>query len=562
MKVFPTLFLHFLRNRASRRNFKALLQFLTALAAMVVVYSVLFHFLMAWEGREFSWITGVYWTLTVMSTLGFGDITFHSDLGRAFSIIVLLSGTVFMLILLPFTFIQFFYEPWMEAQAEARAPRRLPRDITGHVVLTHYGPVDGALIRRLTQHHYPYVILVPDVTEALRLHDLDLRVVVGEVDDPETYRRVNIERAALVAATHSDVANTNVAFTVREISATPPIVATATEPASVDILALAGCDRVIQLAEMLGQSLARRVIGRDAKTHVIGEFGSLLIAEASAAGTPLVGRPLRDIRLRDHVNVNVVGVWERGRFQSAGPDTTITSNTILVLAGTRGQLDDYDGLFCIYRASDDPVVILGGGRVGRATAAALNQQGIDYRIVEKSPELIANEKYVHGDAADLETLQRAGIVHSPAVVITTRDDDMNVYLALYCRRLRPDIQIISRATLERNVSTLHRAGADFVMSYSSMGASAIFNLLRRRGVLLLAEGVDVFEVEVPASLAGKTLVETNIRKDTGCSVIALDTGQGLRVNPDPATQLNLHARMLLIGSIAAEERFLEMYVQH
>jgi transaldolase / glucose-6-phosphate isomerase len=36
------------------------------------------------EGREHSWITGVYWTLTVMSTLGFGDITFETDLGRLF----------------------------------------------------------------------------------------------------------------------------------------------------------------------------------------------------------------------------------------------------------------------------------------------------------------------------------------------------------------------------------------------------------------------------------------------------------------------------------------------
>ena len=103
------------------------MQFMATLIAMVTVYSVLFHYLMAWEGREYSWITGVYWTLTVMSTLGFGDITFHTDLGLLFSIIVLLSGMVFMLTLLPFTFIQFFYAPWMEAQAEARAPRQLPR---------------------------------------------------------------------------------------------------------------------------------------------------------------------------------------------------------------------------------------------------------------------------------------------------------------------------------------------------------------------------------------------------------------------------------------------------
>jgi len=58
------------------------------------------------EGEYYTWVTGFYWTLTVMSTLGFGDITFTSDLGRIFSIIVLLSGVIFLLVLLPFTFIQ------------------------------------------------------------------------------------------------------------------------------------------------------------------------------------------------------------------------------------------------------------------------------------------------------------------------------------------------------------------------------------------------------------------------------------------------------------------------
>ncbi len=188
MKSFTTLYLHFMRNRASRRNLRVLAQFVLFLLAMILVYSMVFHYLMAWEGRQYSWITGIYWTLTVMSTLGFGDITFHTDFGRVFSMVVLLSGTLFMLILLPFTFIQFFYAPWMEAQEAARAPRELPANTEGHVILTHYGPVDAALIKKLTQYKYPYVILVPEITEALRLHDLDLKVVVGDLDNPQTYR--------------------------------------------------------------------------------------------------------------------------------------------------------------------------------------------------------------------------------------------------------------------------------------------------------------------------------------------------------------------------------------
>ncbi|QEG39078.1 potassium channel family protein [Roseimaritima ulvae] len=561
MKSFTTLYLHFMRNRASRRNLRVLAQFLFILLAMIVVYSWTFHYLMAWEGRRYSWITGFYWTLTVMSTLGFGDITFHTDLGRLFSMLVLMSGTVFMLILLPFTFIQFFYAPWMQAQEAARAPRELPANTSGHVILTHYGPVDAALIKRLTQYKYPYVVLEPEVTEALRLHDLDLKVVVGELDDPETYRRLRTDKAALVVTVGTDVANTNVAFTAREIAEQVPIVATATDVASVDILELAGCTRVLELAEMMGRSLARRVIGRDAKTHVIGQFDELLIAEASAAGTPLIGRTLQEIRLRDHVSLNVSGVWERGRYQNAGPDTRITDNTILVLAGSREQLAEYDALFCIYHTSDVPIVIIGFGRVGSATARELAQQEIEYRVVEKNvKQNDDNARLIEGDAADLEILKQAGIMETPAVVITTHDDALNVYLTLYCRRLRADIQIISRATLERNVHTLHRAGADFVISEASMGANAIFNLLRRSDVLLLAEGLDVFRVKIPPSLAGKTLTEAAIRHRTGCNVIAIHTAAGAQVNPNPGTALPADGEIVVIGSDESEQQFLDLYV--
>lgn len=145
-------------------------------------------------------------------------------------------------------------------------------------------------------------------------------------------------------------------------------------------------------------------------------------------------------------------------------------------------------------------------------------------------------------------------------MVTTHDDDMNVYLTLYCRRLRPDIQIISRATLERNVTTLHRAGADFVLSYASMGANAIFNLLRRSNILLLAEGLGVLKVETPPALAGRTLAESDIRRSTGCSVIAVEDDRGMQVNPEPATVLSPGARLILIGSADSEERFLNRYV--
>jgi Trk K+ transport system NAD-binding subunit len=180
--------------------------------------------------------------------------------------------------------------------------------------------------------------------------------------------------------------------------------------------------------------------------------------------------------------------------------------------------------------------------------------------VDKAPLNISDKgRYVFGNAADLEVLKKAGIMKAPSVIITTHDDDMNIYLSIYCRRLRPDIQIISRATNDKNVTTLHRAGADFVMSTTMMGTNTILNLLKHSNILMVLEGLDVFNLNVPDSLVGKKIIETPIRQETGCSIIAIRHDNSLQINPDPNLTLPAGAEIILIGNKAAEKKFLKLY---
>lgn len=545
-----------------RWNVRVVLWLALALVVMVVVYSVVFHQLMALEGRSFSWPTSVYWTLTVMSTLGFGDITFTTDAGRIFSIIVLATGAVFILVLLPFAFIQFIFMPWMAQREATRAPRRLPDDISDHIVLTKLDAVADALIERAQRVGIPYVLIVPDLNDALRWHDQGYRVMVGELDDPATYLAARVDQAALVASTQRDTTSTNIAFTIRERNETVPIAAIASSAASVDILELAGCDKVFQLGQLLGHALARRILGGDSRSQVIGEFGDLRIAEADVRGTSLVGKTLREVNLRQRCNISVVGVWERGRFELPTSETLITDQTVLILAGSDDQLAGFDALFAIERQLESPVVILGGGRVGRAAADALDAAGVACTIVEQLPERIRSDRqyrYVEGDAADLEVLHRAGIREASAALITTHDDDMNVYLTLYCRRLRPDMQVIARATLDRNVPTLYRAGADAVLSYASTGATAIWNMLGHSHTLVVAEGLDVFRVPMPPTLAERSLVDSAIAARTGCNVVAVCEGDNVQTNPDPTRPLPADAELVVIGDEESERQFLERF---
>jgi len=562
MKFIASQILYFTRSRTTKRNFKQLFKFLVALTLLVVTYSVLFHFIMQYEDKEFSWITGFYWTLTVMSTLGFGDITFESDLGKAFSMLVLVSGILFLLVMLPFTFIQFFYAPWIEAQSRARTPRRLPEGTKGHVILTSFDPITINLVEKLEKYNYDYAIIETDLQRALELYESNFRVVVGDLGDPETYKRLRIQTAAMLVANNDDRTNTDISFTVREISEKIPVVTNADAEDSIDILQLAGSTHVFQFTKMLGESLARRTLGMSMGANVVGRFDKLLIAEASAMRTPLVGKTLMQSNLRENTGVTVVGFWERGRFEIPKPQTRIDSTTVLVLAGSAEQLEKYDEVFSVYRVyhtNAAPVLILGGGRVGRAAAQTLGERQIAYKVVEKKPTLSQSEDHIQGDAADLETLSRAGIWKAPSVIITTHDDSMNIYLTIYCRKLRSDIQIVSRANLDANISKLHRAGADHVMSHASMGADTIINLLKPNKSLMLAEGLNVFRASVHSSLVGKSLAESHIRKQTGCSVIAISRESKLNINPEPSILLAEHDEMVLIGTSDAEKRLMDIY---
>jgi voltage-gated potassium channel len=544
---------------------RAMVRLSAIVVVTVIAFSAGFHWLMELEGREFTWLTSFYWTMVTMTTLGYGDIVFESDLGRMYSLVVLLVGAILILVMLPFVFIQLVYLPWQQATRLARAPRVLPDDLAGHVILTRLDPMNEALIARLRAADKPYVLLEPDADEAVRLHDAGYRVAVGQLDDPQTYRNIGAERAAMLFTAGSDTANTNAAFTMREVTDRGLVVATANSADAVDILELAGCDRVLQLGDLLGEALARRILAPSARSSAISAFEDLVIAETSAGGTELVGCSLNDLDLRERFGVSVVGLWDRGTLQLATPDLVIEARSILLLAGTEEQLGAYDVAFAPppgrQHAASGHVVIVGGGRVGRATARSLLAAGTSCRIIEKLPERVQEGlDYVMGDAADLSVLQEAGIEQASAVVVTTHDDDMNLYLTLYCRRLRPEAEILGRVNLDRNLSTMHRAGADFVLSYASMGANEAWNALRVDASVLLAEGLVVFRVPVPDALAGRTLRETDIPAETGCSVIGIMRPDGCRTDLDPDAPLPADADLVLVGDDIGEVRFLGRYV--
>jgi voltage-gated potassium channel len=73
--------------------------------------------------------------------------------------------------------------------------------------------------------------------------------------------------------------------------------------------------------------------------------------------------------------------------------------------GTAAQIEELNEVLVIYDANPNPVLVIGGGKVGRAAARALKLRGVPVHMVERKPELepkirgIPDRLFI-GDAAD------------------------------------------------------------------------------------------------------------------------------------------------------------------
>jgi len=528
MKFISSQLAFYLKDREFKRNTRKLFKYLALLFVVVFIQSVLFLAIMYFvEGRQFSLLTGLYWTLTVMSTLGFGDITFETDIGRLYTIIVLLTGIILLLVVLPFAFIRYFYVPLLDSRDRNKVPRQVPNGTKDHIIICSLGTIANDLMGRLKQEKISYYLIESDPEIALQNHDDEVPLILGELDHEETFKKANIKDAKMILVNKSDTENTKIILTIRHIAPQVPIIAIANEEGSIDVLELIGANHVLPIKKRLGEQLANRINAQHAKSHPIGRYKDLLIAEFPIFNTPLVNKTIRETNLRQKFGVSIAAIWKRGRLIPARPDEKLTSNTVLIIIGSERHIQSIDELFHNFAINPNPVLVIGGGRVGTAAIKTLNAQGILVNLIDKDPSVFKRTKHLcnkvfQGDASDYDLLKEAGIHEAPSILLSSNDDTINIYLASYCRNLNEDLRIVSRISEARNIDIIHRAGADFVLSYATLGSVVIQSIIKGQKLTVLGEGVDLFISPIPNSLVGKTLFESEIGAKTGLSVIAIN----------------------------------------
>jgi len=113
-------------------------------------------------------------------------------------------------------------------------------------------------------------------------------------------------------------------------------------------------------------------------------------------------------------------------------------------------------------------IICGYGRVGEKVSEILEQNKIDFIVIEKRKDVVEQLKesgipVIEGDSLNPRILEKAGIGRARGIVSTLGADSDNIFLTLTAKELNPQLMVAARAHSESVVSKLHKAGATIVV---------------------------------------------------------------------------------------------------
>jgi voltage-gated potassium channel len=209
-------------------------------------------------------------------------------------------------------------------------------------------------------------------------------------------------------------------------------------------------------------------------------------------------------------------------------------------------------------------IVCGFGRNGKQAIVKLMNYNKKFVVVERNKDLVdelESQEYlcIQGDATLDETLIKAGILKADNLITALPSDADNLFVVLTARQLNNDFKIISRASNETSYGKLKIAGADNVIMPDKLGGDHMASLVTTPDVIefvdrLTIEGEttanleEIYVDDLPKKFWGKTILDLDLRKQTGCTVIGFrNPDKDYIINPEADTKLVQKAHLIVLG---------------
>jgi Trk K+ transport system NAD-binding subunit len=520
------------------------------IVAIILFYAYVFLLIQGeFNVRNADYMTALYWVVVTMTTTGLGDIYPVTLVGKIFTMIVILTGlAIFFAVILPLM-VTPIIDRWI------KSPRGKPLGrLQGHVVICGYNALVDSLIYELAETGRQFVVVDEsgESVRSLQLHGY--HALRGDATDEEVMRAAQIGQASTLIANEGDEKNAAVVLTASQLSDCK-IIALVERLDMEDYLKFAGADIVVSPKQILGINMGMTAISsiNFEVTNVVELGGEMKICKLPVyPDNPMVGKKLKELKVRENTGATVVAAFKGGKFIVNPPPTMVIDEaTVLMAVGNDRQLHEMGSMARIRgKTCADRRVIAGFGDVGKEVARQFDKKGITYTIVDLKP--YPGKDQVIGDSTDMETLIKAGVREASTLIVTLNDDNKNMLTVLLARNLNPHINIIARANLDRSVSKIYRAGADYVTSLSTTGGQILARIVEKgvfEDTIMLSESVLLYKFNVKGSgIEGKSIKDTGMRAQTGCTIVGVIEDGKFTPNPDPSLILGPGSIILTVGT--------------
>jgi voltage-gated potassium channel len=289
-------------------------------------------------------IDAFYMAVSIIATVGSGDIKPLSPAGRLFSIGLIISGvgTAFYLLT---ALAEMVIEGRLKEFLGKTAMLRKIHQLESHVIICGFGRLGRVVAEELVRNSVPIVVIDSDPAQEAELNRLEMLYVIGSALDDDALERAAIRTArAIVVATASDADNVYITLSAREKNQSIQIHARGETDAGLRRLRLAGADQVISAYQRGGMRIAASIV-RPAVVDFLelslpGRGDEVDLEEIKVASdSRLVGKTISTIE-QETERVRIVALKRGSEPISMIPDPAvrIEQGDYLVAIGERGNL--------------------------------------------------------------------------------------------------------------------------------------------------------------------------------------------------------------------------------
>ena len=307
-----------------------------AVLLALLLGTVVFHLLEGW-----SILDSLYVTVQTVTTVGFGDLTPRTAIGRLFATFFMMLGVGVVLYALTSTVQSIVHSELFARYGHSRKMSKL-RD---HFIICGAGRVGSHLIRSLRAVDGVFVVIESDQRKVEALMDLGIPTLMRDATIEESLIEAGVQHASgLATCLPDDADNVYVVLTARDLNPRIHIVARAAEEQAESKLIRAGANRVVAPTIIGGHRMAMALT-----KPAVGDFLDSVTANHLELGfeqlevdplSSLVGRKLSETVIRSELNIVIVSIRrDDGEiiFNPSG-ETKIEGGDMLIAIGNSDSL--------------------------------------------------------------------------------------------------------------------------------------------------------------------------------------------------------------------------------